>query len=813
VSNTSLASLKEEFAAETEAAARVAREPGARAALGLLLLLVLFHVAANLWWLRADNHTIRTDEEGHMYFARQYHETLFVMDYPDPVRRLIAVSHIRPGIPAHPPLFHLLGALMIQVFGYSTDTMAATSTVLFVLLLLGCYALARTFLRPWQSLFVVFVVSFTPMVFAASRYFMTDYGSAAIAVWAIYALIQSDGFQRPGWVFFFGVLNGLGILTRTVTFAYFLLPAVAVVLFGLWRIVRNRPNDFGRGTLSGLVLNTVMALTVTAGIFGPWYYANLEPFYDYWANKEISGSRGPLTRLVPAPVAPSGASNTSVAGQSADPGPRYAAVATAIEEKLKDPPVAWVRYPVYVVNNGLFLPLSVCSLLGMLTAFLVGQFRCRTVVLLLLWVLGSWFFFSVLIRSGTARYAVPVAPALALFAAVFVLALPGRWIRVVAGSVLGAVLLFQYGNLTFSSYGPIARVASPIAVPAAEARHFVDQNLMVYKDSLSLGFSYARLGAPETEDFKERLIRAMLDHEKSLPVRAGRYANYQKLNLRGMELHERHFWPGENPYRLASLGAEDSPDRTLQMIHMGTAPEHLLPKLGETDYIVYQSDASTPAVADGYEEYFGKRGFIPITRFDVAGYGWVPATTNGVLARQLDGELVPVTAESIGGMDLYDLHELKYSADFALLAPALQSLVRETFQAKLASVATPYQLNDSVTFMSADVSRVDAQTYRFRLVFQVHKALDRDWRMFFHGYVDPENLNALPPEKQEQGYVDWNFDPRPPATTWVPGDYVVLTHEIQAAPLAYEMVFGLFQGETLFGRMGRLKRMDLAAIP
>jgi hypothetical protein len=98
------------------------------------------------------------------------------------------------------------------------------------------------------------------------------------------------------------------------------------------------------------------------------------------------------------------------------------------------------------------------------------------------------------------------------------------------------------------------------------------------------------------------------------------------------------------------------------------------------------------------------------------------------------------------------------------------------------------------------------------MVFQVHKALDRNWRMLFHGFVSPENLSRLPADKQAQGYVDWNFDPQPPATEWVPGDFVILTNQIVAEPLQWQFKFGLFQDEVLFGRTGLLKVMDLGAI-
>lgn len=750
-----------------------------------------------------------------MLLARTFHEVLFLKEYPDPIRRLIALSDIRPGNPAHPPLYPILGACMIAVFGYSTDVIAATGTVFFVLLILGSYALSRTFLSPWQSLFAVFVVSFTPILFAASRYFMTDYATAAIVVWAAFALVKCEGFQRPGWVFFFGILVGIGILTRTITFAYLLFPAVLVALSGLFRLVRNQPNDFGRGSYTGLTVNMLMALTVTVGIFGPWYYTNLEPFYDYWSNKKIGNSRGPLTNFAAPAVTPGVPEREGGAVESsgiADPS-GYARAVRSVEEKLRNPPVAWVRYSIYVVNNGLFLPLAAIAFLGMVFAFCRAQFRVRGVLLLYAWVLGSWLFFSVVLRFGTPRYAVPVAPALGLFAALFVLALPGRWVRATAGGMLAFVLLFQYGNLTIHAYGEAARVELPVSLPPAEAHHFVDQGLVLYKDRIAVSDAYSNLGAPTQNNYKERLLLAMIRHERSLPVREGRYANYQKLNLRGMELHEEHFWPGDHPYRQNSLSPEEQPVRRLHLIHMGLEPAHLLSRLAETDYILYQLDAAEAALEAEYIAYFGARGFEPIESFTEPSFGWVPARINGVLARKLEGELLPVTAESVASMNLYDLHELWSSADFERLDPALQSLVSQAFETRLRAMATPFQMNDAVTFMAADVTRVDGDLYRFRLVFQVHQAMDRDWRMLFHGFVDPVNLGQLSPENQAQGYQDWNFDPQPPTSDWAAGGYVILTHQIGALPVEYQFKFGFFQDDVLFGRTATLKSMDLSAVP
>jgi len=816
MSTTSLESLKTESIEGDET--WVPPKTSGRVLAGLLLVgLMAVHVVLNLWWLDADNHTIRTDEEGHMLLARTYYDTLFVKAYDGPIDRVIAISQIRPGNPAHPPLFHVAGAVMIAIFGYSTDTIALTSTVFFVLLLLGCYRLTRSFLDPWQSLFTVFVVSLTPMVFASSRYFMTDYASATVVVWSVYALIRSNGFHRSGWVFLFGLLNGLGILFRTITFAYLLFPALLAALIGLVVIFQERRSlESSRPTMGGWVVNLIMALTVSIGVFAPWYYTNLEPFYDYWANKEIGNSRGPLTQFVPPaatmvpPVTPA---DPAAAPVIVPPAPATGDSVTYALEKVKHPQVAWIRYPVYVNNNGLFMVLSALALLGMVTAWLRRRFRSSALLYLYALIFGSWFFFTVLLRSGTPRYALPVAPALALFGAFFILVLPGRWIRFAGAAVLGAVLCAQYANMTIQSFGGTS--GERIAVPelASESRHFVDDGLVIFKDHVTLGFSYSHLGVPQTDNYKEQFIDAMLAHEKTLPVREGQYANYQKLGLRGMPLYEQHYWPGENPYRLDSLTDADMPERRLRLIHMGLEPEHLLAQLPETDYILYQVDAAHAARVAEYEAYFAARGFESIAQFEVPSFGWVPRTLNGVLAQTLSGELVNVNATTIADMNLYDLHELSESADFVRLPAALQEQVKTTFETKLSAISNPFALSPAVTFMAAEVTRMADGMFQFRLVFHVEAAMDRDWRMLFHGFVKEEDVPRLPEEKQAQGYMDWNFAPNPPTSSWEVGKYVVLTHAIEATPMVYQIKFGLFQESTLFGQTALLKPMDLGAIP
>ena len=179
-----------------------------------LLALFAFHAGMNAWWLMEDNHTIRTDEEGHMHWARKYYEAMFLDKDATLMQRAVAIARVKPGNPAHPPLLHIIGAVTIALFGYGMDTLVAVNTAMFLITLIGCLLILLRFLDRWRALFTVFVISFVPIVYASSRHFMTDYVSLAIVVWALYALIRSERFRNTGWVFAFAVLNGLGFLAR-----------------------------------------------------------------------------------------------------------------------------------------------------------------------------------------------------------------------------------------------------------------------------------------------------------------------------------------------------------------------------------------------------------------------------------------------------------------------------------------------------------------------------------------------------------------------------------------------------------------------
>ena len=255
-----------------------------------LFVLLCFHLCANIWWLNQDNHPVQTDEETHMIMARDYYNALFprVGDRSLTARaRAVAAIRVDVGNPLHPPLLHVAGAVLARVIGYGVDRLAFVNTLAFLAAVLGIYLLARRFLEGPEAFFAALVFSFTPLVYAASRYFMTDFLSMALVIWAVYALVRTEGFTSLRWSVIFGVLNGLALLARVTAPLYYLVPGLIIFAVGLFYVFRNgEDRRFSFEAAASLMANALIVVVVTAAVCGPWYLHHGRQFYQYWMKSD-----------------------------------------------------------------------------------------------------------------------------------------------------------------------------------------------------------------------------------------------------------------------------------------------------------------------------------------------------------------------------------------------------------------------------------------------------------------------------------------------------------------------------------------------
>ncbi|MBI2433744.1 MAG: hypothetical protein HYV26_12830 [Candidatus Hydrogenedentes bacterium] len=591
-----------------------------------------------------------------------------------------------------------------------------------------------------------------------------------------------------------------------------------------------------------------MTLVVSIGVFAPWYYRNIGFYYDFWVESHQGGQGGPLVRFnedearapealdkssalaPPAPEPPhefqaasSGLGLENVfplllqtLGQTAADNP-------LIAEKLLHPRVPWIRYPVHLLNNGLFLPLFLLSVAGILCACCNPKFRNSTVLVLLLCLLGSWVLLTVPIKYSNPRYALPAVPALVLFAAPAIFSIPHLWLRRTLAGITMVLLIVQYVHLSFVTLCGVHRADLAMNADPGIQGIFQDPGLVVFKDEMIISDAFSPVGHPVKENYVDRLFASLVRAEFQQPFVTGPYANFQRLNFRGLELHQRHYWPSEagdagepprpNPFLRPDLPPEQIPKRRLRSVGMGAEPEHLIPRLGITDYIVYAIEPKQVQEAKEQQwlKFFEENGFVLFDRFEVPAFGRVPQRTFGLMMRKPEGELIQITrTEDIDSLSLFDLHGFVHSPEFAELPADLKQHALARFE-ELVRPNQPFLvMNESVSLVKLSVGKAEEGWYEMRMLFKTTASIDKDYRVYFQGApLDPQ---YLPEEKKGQGYIDWNFNPVPPTSEWKPDDYVLLRRRFEAHPVPYNFVVGFFQPpNTAFGQPAQTQ-MDLGRL-
>jgi 4-amino-4-deoxy-L-arabinose transferase-like glycosyltransferase len=801
--------------------------------LAALAALCLLHAAANLWWLRMDNHVVRVDEESHMEYARKYYEVFALNDYSSVVEAIVAIGNIRPKTMSHPPLLHILGGLQMSLFGYSVDALSFTNTYLLVLSIVGVFLLARRWCTRPGALFVAVVFSLTPIIFAGSRFFMTDYVSMALTVWAVYALVQSDGFRHTGWVLLFAVLNGLALLCRSVNFLYLLSPAVLVYALGLWQC---RPAE-GAGIywagLRRLAVHAAMTLVVTLGVAAPWYFRHADSIYDYWVTYRGGVTGAPIAGLDDArvPVASPGTAGAPApvraaeGGETAEAAPAKATPAHAapvapaakpgllkrVLNRFLYPPNGWLNYPVHLINNAMFLPLLLLALAGMAAVCVSRKLRRWDMAVLLAWVLGSWLLLQMTLRWSTPRYALQVVPALSIFAALAILSLPKGARRVAVALVL-AWLGLQYVNMTFYSPAFLHRVELPVVLAQDVQRKYHDPGLAIIKDGIAASNAFRRMGTPENYNYKDELFGAMVRAEKTGPVRAGEFADYVRLGMLGMEWDERHYWPEPNPFLLPGTDLSALPRRKLRSVAMGDTVDSLGPYLKNADYVVYRSFTAEKEAA--WIAQLESHGFYPIHQYNEPPIGADPPGYYGVLQKGGGSQLDLSTPDALEQLNVYDLHALLRTPGFARAKPEVQQAARQRYDQLLAQFR-PFELTSQVSLLNATLVDLGGGVFRMRYLLKINKTIERDVGIYLIGRVAPEHYGLLPDDARAKGldYFAWHLRPVPPASQWKAGGVELIFQDFKPAPVPHALMMGLetFDGD-LVGRGADLGAVNFADI-
>jgi 4-amino-4-deoxy-L-arabinose transferase-like glycosyltransferase len=314
----------------------------------LLAAAFLYLAAANLIWIARDTRPPFWDMAYHQTAALRIYDAFSNLGL-----RAIAIIPLLTGF--YPPLYHTVVATFYAVFGKTIDAAQWANLPAMALLIATTYGIGRSLLKPLPAAAAALLVGFYPYLVWLSRETLVDYWLTSMVAVAIWMLIRTNEFSDRRASAGFGVICGLGMLTKW-TFPLF------VALPALWLARKN-------------LRNAGIAAAIAAVIAAYWYLP---------AGRSLQQ----LANI-----------NNAGAISEGDPG------RVSFQ--------ALVFYLRALEGYQLFLPLFVVFIAG---ALLVARKFDRAWLPVMLWLAGGWLGLM-LFQNKDPRYSAPLLPAVALISA------------------------------------------------------------------------------------------------------------------------------------------------------------------------------------------------------------------------------------------------------------------------------------------------------------------------------------------------------------------------------------------------------------
>ena len=207
----------------------------------MLALLWLFQAITTAIWLRQDNRYPVGDTAVNLVRAFRVAD---VLAHPslDWIARIVDASG------GQPPLYYVITAPLIWLFGRGADSATLINLLLLALLLISAAGLAAGLLRRlfntgaevdaaasrgvagWTALAAAAILAFLPLVFTWQRVYNPVFGLLTVVALAVWLLFNSRGFASRRHALAFGLVAAAGMWTATTFWFYLLLPALLVAV-------------------------------------------------------------------------------------------------------------------------------------------------------------------------------------------------------------------------------------------------------------------------------------------------------------------------------------------------------------------------------------------------------------------------------------------------------------------------------------------------------------------------------------------------------------------------------------------------------
>jgi hypothetical protein len=344
----------------------------------LLALIFVLYSSSTVAWTLCDETPPPWDPSDHLRIAYDHYYRLAHGEFSSFADDIFSGTHY------YAPLFHLLTALAFTLFGASRLAGISVNLLSLAVLLLSVDWIARRiFLPPSDDSSIVraetgsckperswrvYIIGVAVALLAASYHFAAwllnyaflDYALMAVTAAAFAMLIRAGDFLVRREAVLFGVVAGLGMLTKQTFPFFFVLPGIYVTT----KVLHSRNKAAG--------LNLAISVAVMIGIVAIWYVPHARDLAEIFKINQqaaVSENEAPVYSL---------SSN--------------------------------VHYIYGLASSQIQVPFTLLFICGLIFSLLRHR---KESILLYLWILSGIATFT-LLPNKDLRYTVPVLPAVAL---------------------------------------------------------------------------------------------------------------------------------------------------------------------------------------------------------------------------------------------------------------------------------------------------------------------------------------------------------------------------------------------------------------
>ncbi|MGB0383680.1 MAG: ArnT family glycosyltransferase [Ardenticatenaceae bacterium] len=189
-----------------------------------LVLVVLFHVWGNWYWITRNVTPVGRDAGGHLTRTLEYARLVQPFTWPN-LFQAITYHEFRP------PGLYLAVQIPYSLFGYTMDVAQSVNVFFLAVTLCLTFAFARRVANERVALLATLLTGFFPMMAALARYFYLDMFLTATIWLTFVALLYGEHFTRRRWALIGGAAVGVGMLVKWTLPAHTLIP----ILIAIWK--------------------------------------------------------------------------------------------------------------------------------------------------------------------------------------------------------------------------------------------------------------------------------------------------------------------------------------------------------------------------------------------------------------------------------------------------------------------------------------------------------------------------------------------------------------------------------------------------